>query len=362
MTLENYDYRTSPFLLRNQFPGEGKLQIPVVPKFQIYNDDFDDLRFIGFDRTNLENSKHRDRMVHFFLYDYKFERVWKTPEADLEKLRQYRAVLTPDFSMYLEMSPVMKLYNVFRNRWCGAFGASKGLRVIPTVSWGGEDTFEYCFDGIEKGSTVAVSTYMATAHGNHSDQKDFFLKGYRELLRRIEPETILCYNKPFPEMEGNIVYIDYDLSSWRHMDDEPQAASPYAKYICGAEPMPNNCHLTIKGGCVLRDKGIGSAYGGDWKPAKEDDERFLGEPREIKRTQSIGRRGGYSRDTKIGENGRAERGRHYTDHNCPGKHSSPHDHEIDWSKGFPDPGNPINYPEGTPEFKGYERLTIRSQA
>lgn len=46
------------------------------------------------------------------------------------------------------------------------------------------------------------------------------MKGYEELLRRVEPERILCYHEPFPEMRGNIVPIDYELSSWRHMEAE----------------------------------------------------------------------------------------------------------------------------------------------
>lgn len=32
MTEENYNYRTSQALLRNQFPGTGKLQIPMTTK------------------------------------------------------------------------------------------------------------------------------------------------------------------------------------------------------------------------------------------------------------------------------------------------------------------------------------------
>lgn len=70
MTEENYNYRTSQTLLRNQFPGSGKLQIPIIPKFQSKPGDFDDLLLIGFDKTNLEDQNHLDRMVHFFLYDY----------------------------------------------------------------------------------------------------------------------------------------------------------------------------------------------------------------------------------------------------------------------------------------------------
>lgn len=75
--------------------------------------------------------------------------------------------------MYIEMNENMQRYNTFRNRWVGAYLANKGIRVIPTISWGLENTFDFCFNGIEKGSTVAVSTYMASAHGNRADQKDF---------------------------------------------------------------------------------------------------------------------------------------------------------------------------------------------
>lgn len=362
MTEENYKYRTSPFLLRNQFAGNGMFQIPVVPKFKACEDDFTDLRLIGFDKTRLENNNYLDRIVHFFLYDYKFERVWKNPDTDLEKLKRYKAILTPDFSMYTEMAPVMQLYNTFRNRWCGAYYASKGIRVIPSVSWGNENTFEFCFDGIEKGSTVAVSTYMVSGHGNHKDQKEFFLKGYNEMISRFEPETIICYNKPFPEMQGNIVFVDYDLSSWRHMNDDPYVPSKYAKYICGEKSRSADCAIIVKTGHVIRDdvfaKGMGSAYGGKWKPSpnKPQDERFLGKPGEIKETNMPN---GEKFSTKIGEDGRAVCERHWTDHGRSDKHSNPHDHDINWDsdRGNPLPGPPINYPDGAPEFKSYKELS-----
>lgn len=77
MTEEDYNYRTSQTLLRNQFHGKGKLKIPIIPKFQEKAGDFDSLLLIGFDKTHLEDQNHLDRMVHFFLYDYRFERVWK---------------------------------------------------------------------------------------------------------------------------------------------------------------------------------------------------------------------------------------------------------------------------------------------
>lgn len=109
MTEENYNYRTSQIMLRNQFPGDGRWNIPIIPKFQEKPGDFDDLLLIGFDKTSTDEQKHNARMVHFFLYDYRFERVWEKPDTVLEKLRPYRAVLSPDFSMYLEMAPVLQL-------------------------------------------------------------------------------------------------------------------------------------------------------------------------------------------------------------------------------------------------------------
>ena len=358
MTEENYNYRTSQTLLRNQFPGSGKLQIPIIPKFREKPGDFDDLLLIGFDKTHLEDQTHLDRMVHFFLYDYRFERVWKSPDNDIEKLSRYRAVLSPDFSMYLEMAPVMQLYNVFRNRWCGAYWASKGLRVIPTVNWGDESTFDFCFDGIERGSTVAVSTYMASEHDNRCDQKEWFMAGYNEMLRRIEPERIICYNTPFPEMQGNVVCVDYERSSWKYMnyergfqkenlDDFKVGGTYYAKRDT-IEPF-------LIGGSYI-PKGGGSACGGEWKPAKSDDERFLGKPGDINRTTD---RNGNSRETKIGPDGKATRERHHTDHGAPDKHSNPHDHDIDWEGNHPNWGRPQNYPQGSaPEFKTLGRYLM----
>lgn len=130
---------------------------------------------------------------------------------------------------------------------------------MPTVNWGDESTFDFCFEGIERGSVVAVSTYMASERDNRQDQKEWFMSGYNEMLRRIEPEKIICYNAPFPEMEGDIIYIDYERSSWRYMSyerrDEKEDLEAYK--IGGASHI--KCD-TIES--FLIRKGSGSAYGG----------------------------------------------------------------------------------------------------
>ena len=358
MTEENYNYRTSQALLRNQFAGKGKLKIPIIPKFEAKQGDFDDLLLIGFDKTHLEDQNHLGRMVHFFLYDYRFERVWKNPDNDLEKLSRYRAVLSPDFSMYLEMAPVMQIYNVFRNRWCGAYWASKGIRVIPSVNWGDENTFDFCFEGIEKGSTVAVSTYMASESYHHEAQKEWFMAGYNEMLRQIEPERIICYNTPFPEMDGNVVYVDYDRSSWRYMN-----------YERGLPKEDLDCYKI--GGAIRQEydimepyrigKGGGSAFGGKWKPNpnKPNDMAFVGDPNSRQRHFIPTKKGGYWVEGVYNETGKADIIRHETEH---GGHSNPHDHKIEWvgEDNHPEWGEIINYPDrNVPELKVFYRKGVK---
>ena len=119
--------------------------------------------------------------------------------------------------------------------------------------------------------------------------------------------------------------------------------------------MPEECDIVIKRGYVSpsgEEKGMGSAFGGEWRPKKEEDKRFLGEPGEIKTTIM---KNGERYDTKIGPDGKAVLERHYTDHDQDWAHTNPHDHRINWERpkvGFPNYEKPhINYHEDIPEFK-----------
>jgi hypothetical protein len=244
--------------------------------------------------------------------------------------------------------------------------------VIPTVNFGLEGSYDFCFEGIEKGSAVALSTYMVQEKDGREAQKDFFMSGYNEMMRRIEPETVICYHEPFPEMTGNIVYVNYELSSWRHMNDDIQPGgikqagyapgghtdADFGAYMipaCKPAQTDYNDAYRVGGSGFQVQMGAGSAYGGKWVPKNEDDERFWGRPNELIRTHSAR----YNRDTLIGVDGRAAKERHYTDHGYPKYHSNPHDHILQYApNGSPDWNNSeqVNYFDGAvPEFKAYIR-------
>lgn len=148
-----------------------------------------------------------DMGVHFFIDDYQFERVWRSPRRYAELLKPFRCVFTPDFSLYTDMPLAMKLWNVYRSRTLGVYWKSLGLDVIPTLQWAEPRTYGFCFSGIQTGGTVAVST-LGAAKGRL--EKQLWTAGMKEAIRQIRPSTILLYGSPIDFDFGSIRVIHYE--------------------------------------------------------------------------------------------------------------------------------------------------------
>ena len=186
-------------LVRNEFEKSGKYGMPLIKKQNI---DLDKIELLNYLKTKNNDEENKNKTIHFFIYDWNFETVYEKPELSLEKLDQYYALLTPEFSTYKDMPLARQIDSVFKNRWCGAFWQKQGMLVIPTISWGSYDCFEFFCEGVEEGSVVAVSTYT------REDNKKGFMQGYEIMMEKIKPSAILCYGTPFKEMTGNIKAID----------------------------------------------------------------------------------------------------------------------------------------------------------
>ena len=76
--------------------------------------------------------------------------------------------------------------------------------MIPTIGWSTPESYDWCFDGEPTQSIVAVSSVGTQ---NSKRTKEFFISGYREMVRRLEPETIIFYGNIPEECKGNIVRI-----------------------------------------------------------------------------------------------------------------------------------------------------------
>lgn len=136
------------------------------------------------------STHHYDKGVHFYIDDYQFERIWSEPETYIQKLLPYDCVLTPDFSLYAEMPLPMQMWNVYRSRLIGQIMQDEGIEVIPTLQWCREDSFDFCFEGIEPGGVVSVSTIGVK---RDKDAKDLFEAGMKEAEKRLNPSHVVVY-------------------------------------------------------------------------------------------------------------------------------------------------------------------------
>lgn len=160
---------------------------------------------IGFNYAKTSDNKKAG--IHFYLDDYQFERIWNDPKAYVELLSGYACVLSPDFSLYLDMPLAMKIWNVFRSRAIGRYLQSEGIKVIPTVSWAEPKTFAFAFEGIPKGSIVSISTIGVKQDEN---AMKIWKDGMDEMIKRIQPSAILVYGGKLDYDYGNIEVRYYE--------------------------------------------------------------------------------------------------------------------------------------------------------
>ena len=193
--------RENALFTRNSFETVGKWEYPTIHRQEI---PLNGIRLVACSDTRANDREENKACgVHFFVDDWRFEGIYRHPEKTLSRYSQYAFLLTPDFSLYADMPLWKQIENVGKNRWVGAYWQNEGLLVVPTIAWSTARSFEFCFDAVEKHSTVAVG--MIGCKGN----KPGFMRGYNEMLTRLEPENIIVFGTPFPEMEGNIISVDY---------------------------------------------------------------------------------------------------------------------------------------------------------
>ena len=183
-------------------------QMPIIRNNGFIPDDL-----IGFNYA--KTSKNKKAGIHFYIDDYQFERLWNYPEKYIDILSKYDCILSPDFSLYMDMPMPMKIWNIYRSRQIGAYYQSKGIKVIPTISWAEEETFEFCFQGIPQDSIVSISTIGVKQDSN---ALKIWNDGMKAMIDRIHPSDILVYGGELPFDYGDInvkYYNNHVLDNWK---------------------------------------------------------------------------------------------------------------------------------------------------
>ena len=184
------------------FDGVGEYRIPQIkPTTELYIKDW-----IGFNFVPTTRKQRETTGVHFYIDDYQFERVWNNPWRFAKTFKEFGAIMSPDFSTYLDFPKAVRVFNHYRKHWCGAYWQELGVTVIPTIEWGEEEDYDWCFDGEPEGGIVAVSNVGIM---RSKELRTNYMKGYKEMLIRLQPKEVLMFGHIFDDYPGPVHYIHY---------------------------------------------------------------------------------------------------------------------------------------------------------
>lgn len=167
----------------------GFWHIPVLEGYVPQSMD----RIIGFRQARNWNAGTLGIGAHFYLCECFLERLWKRPGRQLDTLRKFEFVISPDFPVNENQPAAVNLWNHYRKMAVAQFWQRNGIRVVPTLNWANASSWEFCFDGIPKGGAVSVSTVGVM---RNVEARKTWIAGMEEAVRRIQPEVILIFGSP----------------------------------------------------------------------------------------------------------------------------------------------------------------------
>lgn len=218
--MPEYPYDDLISVLRKLPPDikRGKHSIPFIPKQEIDLKNLNDGLFLqGFQNCTSQDKDCKNKIVHFYIYDKLLEPLYQNPLRYIPKLGKYYAVRTPDYSRFTDSDEYEILSATYKNRFLGALWSEYGINVIPTIGWAGKSSFEICFEGVEQGSVVSISTI-----GVHNDQEcvQDFLTGYDARRNTINPSSIICLGDMVKGRDTeNVYFIPYKDSFGRQFKE-----------------------------------------------------------------------------------------------------------------------------------------------
>ena len=151
--------------------------------------------------------------IHFWMDDQKFDGkrkgIWTNPFEAFEIIRHFDGIFTPDFSTNVDFPEPIKIYNTYRMRAFGKWIGSNDKGVINNIRWGSEETWRYCWDGVPRNSIVAIGTVASGL--KQLDNRPIFEQGVREMIRVLNPHTIIVYGSAnydiFKEIREKGIYV-----------------------------------------------------------------------------------------------------------------------------------------------------------
>lgn len=110
--------------------------------------------------------------------------------------------------MYRDLPLAEQLHSCYLNRAMDYFMHTQGKLIIPNVSWGDSRSYEFCFDGVPKDSTVAVSTYGCC---RSRVDRCYFEDGFVMMQERLSPYSVVLHGPLWAGLNELCEYHDVRL-------------------------------------------------------------------------------------------------------------------------------------------------------
>ncbi|MBQ3777440.1 MAG: DUF4417 domain-containing protein [Fibrobacter sp.] len=192
---------------------EGVFEIPVIvkPKRVFIPDGI-----TPFSRRN--EAPTDSEAIGFFEMDPMFADVLRNPQAYVEELKNFPAVISPDCSLCRDAPLTVQIANAYKKNAITHYWQSMGVGMTPLVRWGSRDTYTtdvlpepIAFAGIPHDSIIAISTYGCI---KTKDDKYHFEAGLDACLRALThkalPQILQDGLKP---MQRQYVHLSVDVDS-----------------------------------------------------------------------------------------------------------------------------------------------------
>lgn len=178
---------------------DNMTRVPIIERYEV-SDELPKSMIVFHEAMSVKNGDF-SKIVHFYEYDYHFIRLFRNPDKYIPRLRQYRYVLSPDMSQFVEMPYFSRYANNCHNKALAQYLQRNGVNIIANVSWSLPDSYDYSFAGIPCETVIAINSNGVNAH---ADSKYLWRKGYEEALRRLQPTRIIRYGQKMPDEREDI--------------------------------------------------------------------------------------------------------------------------------------------------------------
>lgn len=169
--------------------------------------------------------KHPDDFVHFFIDDYRFERLWNQPERYIGVLKKYAGAIMPNYSTYHIMPLPMQWWNMYRNRALAYYWQENGIEVIPLLQCGDPRTYDYAFEGLPIGGTYAV---MDNGLLRDVENRAFFFEFIDIAVDAVKPDLLVAYGTEVP------LNVPCDVI-WYKNDNTSRVRTNYGKLLASGD-------------------------------------------------------------------------------------------------------------------------------